>query len=151
HFTFEASEQGMHTFNAVLDTAGNESITATDAADGVSGQASLIVAPAAAHKFKVSGPKATPADQMVALTVTAFDKYAKLATGYPGTTHFDNSPGQDQLPPAYPFPAADQGRQTFTFSLDTLGKYKIKITDTADGHIHGNAQIKVTPAVASFK
>jgi len=48
------------------------------------------------------------------VTVTAFDQYGNIATGYTGTVHFGSSDGQAVLPaPDYTFAGADEGFHAF--------------------------------------
>jgi hypothetical protein len=59
-YTFTAADQGMHTFTATLKTAGMQGLTVRDTQTGFTGsQTSILVTPAAANKFIVSGSAST--------------------------------------------------------------------------------------------
>src|SRR5205823_4136770 len=91
NYTFTAADAGQHTFNATLETAGSQSLTATDTGPyTITGsQTGIIVNPAAANSLVVSGfPSTTTAGVAGSFTVTAKDPYSNIVTGYTGTIHF---------------------------------------------------------------
>ena len=104
-YTFVTTDQGVHTFNATLLTAGTQSITATDASAGVVGVHSAItVVPASASSLVLAGfPSPTQVGISGSFTVTAFDAFGNTATGYRGTVHFTSSDPQAILPADYLF------------------------------------------------
>ena len=63
------------------------------------------------------------------VTVTAYDAYGNVATGYTGTVTFTSSDGQAALPASYTFTAADAGTHTFSVTLETAGTQSITATD----------------------
>jgi len=68
------------------------------------------------------GNPSTTAGVSFQITVTAYDAYQKIATGYVGTVHFDSSDGQAVLPVDYPFTSGlglDNGVHTFNVILKT--------------------------------
>ena len=89
-----AGDAGSHTFSATLKTAGEQSITATDTADGLDHRQ-----PDRHHRHPgrdrqpdVAGFAAsTTAGVSQSFTVTAKDAYGNTATGYTGTVHFTSS------------------------------------------------------------
>src|SRR5262249_3485584 len=86
-YTFRAAEAGSHTFSGVaLDTAGSQTITATDSLSSmVSGQAAVNVVPAAAQSLVVTTSFSQPdvAGTSGTVTVTAKDKYGNVAGSGP--------------------------------------------------------------------
>ncbi len=146
-YTFGAADQGSHTFTVDLDTAGSETITATDSADAISAQANVQVMPAATS-FMVTSPSSIGAGATASVTVTAYDAYGNVVTGYAGTVSFGSSDQQAGLPASYTFTTADQGSHTFTVNLDTTGSQSIIATDSADA-ISSQATVQVTPAAVS--
>ena len=83
-YTFLASDKGVHTFSVKLDTAGNETVTATDTASGSTlGTATVSVSPAAASAV-VFGQQPTtvvPSGTIApAVTVRLVDAYGNLVT-----------------------------------------------------------------------
>jgi photosystem II stability/assembly factor-like uncharacterized protein len=146
-YTFTAADAGVHVFIATLITAGNQTITATDAAAGISGTGILTVTPAAADHFLISAPAGSTAGNAMDVSVTALDPYNNIDVNYQGTVHFTTSDGgaATVLPPDITFTAADAGVHTFPggVTLVTAGSQTITVTDTVTG-ISGTASIAVT-------
>jgi uncharacterized delta-60 repeat protein len=148
-YTFTAADAGVHTFSAVFETAGSQSLTATDTANGYLGtETGITVTPAPASTLSVAGyPSPTNAGLAGSLTVTALDPYGNVATGYAGTVHFTSSDPLAALPADYTFTAADNGVHTFSATLNTTGTQSLTATDTATGSITGSQTgITVNPA-----
>ena len=147
-YTFNAADNGSHTFNVILKTAGSQSVTATDAASGRSSNASgIAVSPAAATRFLLSG-LASPANvgATETFTVTAEDAYGNVATTYTGTVRFNSSDVQAGLPATYTFTAADHGSHTFNLSFGTAGSQSVTVTDAASGVNVSQSGVTVSPA-----
>jgi hypothetical protein len=153
NYTFQPGDQGMHTFalGAVLDTAGAQSITATDTATtSITGaETGITVQPAAAVSLAVTG-FANPATSGAAsnFTVTARDAYGNVATGYAGTVDFTSSDPKAALPPPYQF-TAGTGSQTFSATLNTTGTQSITATDSKTSSITGTIIVTVNSAGTS--
>ena len=99
--TFKSGNLGLASFYVTLKTAGVQSITATDTnKPSVTGtESGIIIEPAAATSFTVSGfPTTVTAGVASDFTVTAFDPYHNIATGYLGTVHFSSSDPDALLP-----------------------------------------------------
>jgi streptogramin lyase len=107
----------------------------------------IIVNPAAASVFKVSGfPSTCKAGTAYTFIVTALDAYGNGATGYRGTVQFTSSDSQALLPVAYTFKASDKGKHTFTATLKTVGTQSISATDMVDTSLTGlESGIDVVP------
>lgn len=152
-YTFAASDKGTHTFSAALDTAGDQSITATDtAAPGLTAtESSIMVKAAAAQTLAVTGyPAVDMAGVAGNVTVAAYDAYGNVATGYTGTISFSSSDAHALEPSAFSFVAADAGTQTFSITFETAGSQSITATDTAASRIMGtesNITVRATPQV----
>ena len=153
YYTFTAADAGQHSFAVTLDTAGTQSITVTD--NGTSSLSatvsSILVQAAAAQVLSVTG---LPSTEMAAVasqvTVTAYDSYGNVATGYSGTIAFSSSDAQALLPPNYSFVAADAGSHTFSFTLETAGTQSITTTDKATASITGTESgiaVRATPRI----
>ena len=115
-FTFTAADAGTHSFPVTLDTAGTQSITATDpVTPSLSATESGIAVQAAAAKtLIVTGfPISDGAGLANTVTVTAYDAYGNVATGYTGTVAFSSSDPPAVLPSSYTFTAADAGSHGF--------------------------------------
>jgi prepilin-type N-terminal cleavage/methylation domain-containing protein len=140
-YTFTAGDNGTHTFNATLKTAGTKSITATDTATGTitGSQTGINVTAGPAATLIVAGyPNPTVSGVSHTFTVTAKDANGNTATGYTGIVHFASSDGTAVLPPNYTFVAGDNGTHIFNATLKTLGTQSITATDTVTGSVTGS-------------
>jgi hypothetical protein len=142
---------GTGSFSVTLFTAGVQSLTATDTVNGtLSGTlAGITVSPAAASVLVVSGfpTRVTAGDGTNQLTVTAYDPYGNVATGYSGTVTFSSSDAQASLPANT---TLSNGTGSFSVTLFTAGIQSLTATDTVNGTLSGTlAGITVTPAAAS--
>jgi hypothetical protein len=104
--------------------------------------------PLLADHFILSTSASTTAGQSVSVTLTAWDHYGNIATGYTGTVTFASSDPQATLPASYTFTAADNGTHTFDAAWGTAGAQSIKVTDPARVIIGARASIVVNPAPA---
>ncbi len=147
NYTFTPDDQGSHTFEATLFTAGLQSIGAVDVFNPtVSGQQDGIkVDPAAASVLQVSGfPSPIQAGTSGRFVVTAFDPYGNVATGYTGPVTFYSSDDQAGLPDPYTFTAADGGIHFFTATLNTPGTQVLGALDMDNGVFGEQDGIEVT-------
>ncbi len=152
NYTFTTANDGTYTFSVTLKTAGTESITATDTStSSITGsETGIAVVAAAAQSLKVTGfPTADTAGTAGNVTVTAYDPYGNIATGYTGTVHFTSSDSQATLPANYTFTAANDGTDTFTVTLKTAGTQSITATDTSTSSITGSETGIVVSAAAA--
>ncbi len=141
NYTFTVADAGVHTFSAMLKTAGTQSITAKDTVTGtITGtDAGITVNPAAASKFLISAPASVRSGVAFSLTITVKDAYGNVVTGYTGTIHFSSSDSRATLPANYTFTAADKGVHTFTgLVLRKKGNQKITLTDTLNSSLTGS-------------
>ena len=159
-YTFTASDAGTHTFSVTLETAGTQSITATDtlAPTLTAGDSAINVQAATAKTLTVTGFPATDTAGVAAtVTVTAHDAYGNVANSYAGTVVFSSSDGHAVLPADYIFTNSDAGTHTFSLTLETAGAQSITATDSTITTINGsesNITVKAsaakTLAVAGF-
>jgi Ca2+-binding RTX toxin-like protein len=114
-------------------------------------QAGITVNPAAASRLQVTGfPTSVVAGTAHNFTVTAFDAYGNIASGYRGTATFTSSDNQAMLPANYPFSSSDAGVHTFSATLNTQGTQSITATDTVNAGVTGTESgimvVSVQPA-----
>jgi streptogramin lyase len=139
-YTFTAADAGTHLLSATLQTAGNQSLSATDNGPSplAATQTGITVAAAAATTFIVDGfPAAVLAESAGTVTVTAEDGYGNHANGYGGTIHFSSSDGQAILPSDYTFSSGDAGSHSFSVALATAGTQSITAQDRRTSSILG--------------
>ncbi len=122
---------GTGQFNVTFETAGPQSVTATDTqTPSDQGSASdLVVQAAQASSFTLTGfPSPVVVGVPGSFTVTAYDTYGNVATGYGGTVAFTSSD------PAAVLPAnatLTNGVGRFSATLKTLGTNEsLTATDT---------------------
>jgi len=129
---------GTGSFSVTLETAGSQSITATDTVtSSINGsQTAITVNPAATSTLAVSGfPSPTVAGAAHTITVTALDAYNNTATGYAGTVKITSSDGKAVLPANA---ALTNGVGSFSVTLATVGSQSITATDTVTASITGS-------------
>src|SRR5439155_19563581 len=141
-YTFTSSDLGFHDFIATLETAGSQSITVQDVTKPAivsATQSNILMQPAAASRLQVGGfPSSVIAGTAYSFTVTAFDPYDNVATGYRGTVTFSSSDTQAMLPGNYSFTSGDAGtHNTFSATLNTGGTQSSTATDTVNAGITG--------------
>jgi hypothetical protein len=150
NYTFTAADNGVHRFSATLETAGTQSITASDTVTStITGtQSGILVNPAS---FLVNGfTSPTTAGVSQTVTVTALNANGTTATAYTGTVHFTSSDAQAVLPADYSFTSTDAGVHSFTATLKTAGSQSLTATDTVTSTITGTQSgITVNAAAAS--
>ena len=135
----------MYTFaSVVLKKAGTQSITASDAVNGLNAiQSSINVTHAQPSHLSVSGPSKVTSKLPFNLTVTVRDAYENVVKNYTGAISFGSSDGTASLPANYTFTLSDQGVRTFTATLKAIGVHTITATDTTTGTINGQAEFTV--------
>jgi len=129
---------GTGTFSAILKTAGNQTIRATDTANStITGTSNAInVSALAATHFTVLTPGNVTAGATFNFTVTALDQFNNTATTYGGTVHFTSSDGAAVLPADS---TLSSGTGTFSATLKTAGNQTITATDTVTSSIAGTS------------
>jgi hypothetical protein len=140
---------GVGSFSATLNTAGIQTLTATDTVDsGITGSATIGVSGGAATHFAVSAPPTATAGISFMFTVTAFDASDNIAFGYFGQVHFRSTDGNATLPANTNL---TNGSGTFTATLRIAGNQKITATDTTTSSITGTSgNIAVSPGAAAL-
>jgi hypothetical protein len=138
------------TFSVTLKTVGSWTVTAKDAATGTpsvtTGLINVFVAPAS--HFVISGtPGSTTAGHGFGFTVTAYDPFNNLATGYLGTVVFSSSDKALVFLPSAGTLAGGVG--TFSATLKTAGNQTITAQDSATSTITGTSNTITVSAAAA--
>ena len=145
-YTFTPTDGGTHSFNTTLKTAGTQWIAAADTLipSLAATETGILVTPAAATRLQITGPASIKAGTSFSITVTAYDAYGNIATGYTGTVAFKSSDTSGTLPKNYTFTAADRGVHTFTgLILKRKGTQTVVVTDTLTGTILASVNLYV--------
>jgi subtilase family serine protease len=141
---------GTGTFSATLNTAGTQTITATDTVTasitGTSGNISVVSTATATH-FSVTAPSSAAIGTSFNYTVKALDANNNTVTGYSGTVHFTSTDSSAVLPANSKLTS---GTGTFSATLNTAGTQTITATDTVTASITGSSgNISVSTATAT--
>jgi hypothetical protein len=107
---------------------------------------SIKVSPAPASQFRISAPATMPPNTAFTITVTAYDPYGNVATGYRGTVRFTSGDKLATLPGNYTFTASDGGVHTFgnAVKLKTSGMQTIAARDMTNPLITSSASVQVS-------
>src|SRR5262249_32406731 len=101
-YTFTSRDAGGYPFRGrQLFTADAQSIFANDGS--LSAQADLMVNPDVVASLVLTGPSSATAGEAFTVTVTAYDLYGNVATGYLGTVTFACDDPAATLPDDYSF------------------------------------------------
>ncbi|HVI09217.1 MAG TPA: Ig-like domain-containing protein [Candidatus Binatia bacterium] len=136
-----ALASGVGTFSVTLRTLGSQTVSVVDTAhNNISGSASVLDTPGPAVRFTVAAPSPDTAGTPFNITVTAFDAFNNVATGYSGLVHFSSSDLAAVLPPNSPLSA---GVGTFPVTLNTAGNQSVTATDSVNSSITGSVSVSV--------
>jgi hypothetical protein len=152
NYTFTTGDGGSHQFEAILETAGTQSITATQTGlpNGVAvtgSQTGIVVNHASLDHLAVTLPATIQAGVLLMFTVTAQDAYGNTVTEYGDTVTFTSSDPQAVLPQDYTFQTGDHGTHSFRGSLQTSGPQSITAADTSG--FFGTGMTNVTAGAVS--
>ena len=155
-YTFTIADAGRHTFTdgVTLDTAGPQTVTASDIdTPALTGTSPIVtIAAAAASQFVLTGLVGSTAGTLQSLTVEAEDQFGNKAIAYTGQVHFTSTDLQAGLPADYTFTNLDSGLHTFTngVTLETSGPQTVTVTDMGGASITGTSpNVTITAAAAS--
>jgi hypothetical protein len=141
---------GAGSFNTTLKTAGTQSLTVRDIANGAltATENNIHVNPGTASALVFTGyPITTTAGTASTFLLSAKDAYGNVATGYTGSVHFSSSDPQAVLPGTGIF---SSGAGNFSATFKTAGTQSFTVTDSSNGVLTAShAGIAVNPAAAS--
>ena len=143
---------GIATFTNLTDDKAESIILLFTASGLVKTQSNPItVSPAAASSLSIVVPTLDTAKKPFSATVTAYDPYGNVATGYRGTVHFISTDRGAVLPANYTFTTADAGIHTFgnAVTMKTVGQQTITVFDELNPSIMGSAVVYVSSAPAA--
>jgi hypothetical protein len=129
---------GVESFSATLQSAGSQTITATDTVTAsITGTSSSIdVNSGPATHFSVSAPTSARSGTAFSFIVTARDAANNLADSYAGTVHFSSTDAKAALPANS---TLTNGMGIFSARLGTTGSQTITATDTVTASITGTS------------
>jgi hypothetical protein len=121
---------GTGTFNVTFETAGQQSVTATDTETGITGTSNYVTVSLPA--FEVSLPGTATTGTPVVMGVTA------LTPGFTGAVRFTSSDTKAILPPPS---ALSNGSGTFHVTFETGGLQTVTAIDTGIPAIRGTSNL----------
>ena len=129
---------GIGTFSATMNTAGGQTITATDtvAASITGTSASIDVSVAPGPHFSVTAPVNATAGTSINFTVTALDGANNSLPSYSGTVSFTSSDSQASLPANS---TLTNGTGSFSATMKTVGSQVIIAADTITASMTGTS------------
>jgi hypothetical protein len=158
NYTFTATDNGVHTFSATLQTLGRQTVMVTDTtfATVMGGTAVTVTNVTMPSSFKVAGfPTLIVAGIAGTFTVTAQDANGNPVPAYHGTVHFtssdptavfiDATTGQMLTGNNYTFTGTDNGVHNFKAVLNTVGTQSITVTDASIPATGSQTGIQVVP------
>ncbi|TMF08960.1 MAG: hypothetical protein E6I37_15745 [Chloroflexi bacterium] len=149
-YTFTGADAGVHQFPVTLTRAGSQSVTATDTStSSLSATQALTISPAPAATLSLSGLSAATAGAPQTATITLFDPYGNVATGYAGTVHLSSTDALASLPADYSYTGADAGVHQFAVTLKKAGSQGVTATDTSNGSLTATQTLAISPAAAA--
>ena len=113
---------------ATLESAGQQTITATGSV--VAGSGTFTVDSGPASSLQIAVPLSATSETPFNFSVTAYDLYGNQALGYTGTLSFASTDPSAILPPPT---ALSAGSGTFSATLVTPGAQTITATDSSNG------------------
>ena len=137
---------GIGTFSATMNTAGGQTITATDTvAAAIRGtSASIDVSASLGPHFSVTAPANDTAGSSFNFTITALDGANDVLPSYSGTVSFTSSDSQASLPVNS---MLTSGTGSFSATMKTAGSQVIIAADTVTASMTGTSNpINVSPA-----
>lgn len=147
--SFDSSLNGVGGDDELLVAADELS---DDSSDGSSGDSSPVAFATGnvVQTFEFEEiPEKIYKNEPVSLTVTTYDSEKNVVSGYKGKVHFsvisDNA-NAATLPEDYQFEEKDLGKHVFTlgFQFQQDGEYQLKVHDTTNDKIFGEAKITVS-------
>ncbi len=107
----------------------------------------ITVNSAAASRFSISAPASVSLKTPFTITVTAYDQFGNVATGFDGMVHFKSSDPRAWLPGNYTFSPSDHGVHTIgnavIFETDA-SRQTITVVDTTNAKVTGSATVHLS-------
>lgn len=135
---FTAADAGRRTFQVILRTAGEQSVTATDLSSPpiAADTRPIAVLRADGRRFVVVGlPAQVVAGVEQSLRVTVDDGFGNLDAGYTGTARFTSDDPNASMPDDTPFTVADLGSITVPVTFRGAGTRTLRIADVDDASV----------------
>ncbi len=143
--TFTAADNGAFSFPVTFLTSGPQTLSVAGS-DGLTASASLTVNAGAATQFSVNGQPAV-VGTATPITVTAYDAYGNVVTGFTGAVTLSPVNGAAASPITYNYAAADLGMHVYSVTFSQPGGQKLVATS---GSLAGDGSVVVSPGAYSL-
>ena len=144
-YTYNLADNAVHPFPFTLNSAGNQTITATDTQRvGVIGTQIFSVAIPAAFRFQVVGPGSAKPGAPFQVSVTALDVNFAVATSYNRAVHFSSTDQAAVLPPDTTL-ANGKGTFSVTFNTPSNGFQTLTVAEAGQAQPSGLINLFVLP------
>ncbi len=157
-YTFVPADEGTHEFTIVFNTVDAEThdasytLTVYDVSDtSISATVSnihVVESPVIDHFGVVFSGAQVIADEPTDATVTAYNQWSEVFTGYEGTVEFDSDDVGADLPAPVDFTGLD-GEHVATVTFSTDGAHYLNVSDSVVTEATGSASVMVDPAAAA--
>ena len=148
NLSFAPADQGVTTACCItLETAGTQTITATDVSDHtLTASGSVPVVAGALNRYSLQMVGVVyRAGWLSTATLIAYDAAGNVKTDYRGTAHFTSTDSLAHLPADYAFVSSDNGSHTFIHQT-TFGTVGAMTLTAADGATSSTAAASVQAA-----
>ena len=128
---------GTASFSVTFETAGSQTVTATDiTTPALTGTSGAVAVAGPVSQLVVTAPAAATIGTPVTVSVTAEDAGGNTATTYAGVVHFTSSDGAAVLPADATLTG---GTGSFAVTFETAGSQTVTATDTVTAALTGTS------------
>ncbi len=149
-YTYIAEDNGIHIFQVILNTTGNQTITATDTVlPSVTGSTIVNVITGNAVSYTISAPSTVRAGENFYITITVKDAYNNIVTNYDEYVALTSTDPQAILPSGdIDFNPSDSGVKIVQIQLRTVGVQTISGREVGNPSVNGTSNaIQVIPGI----
>jgi hypothetical protein len=130
-YTFNGSE-GTHGFEATFLTAGSQTVTLSDTANGIGGSLKVTVQPGPVAGFLTLATSPAGIGREQIFELEPLDAWGNEVTSYKGTVHFTSSDPKALLPANYTYDGSE-GDHSFVLTFNDAGNQTVTARDMANG------------------
>ena len=131
-YAFTAADHGVHSFTVQQFTAGEQVLTASDGAAGISAEQTVSISAIAAQTLRLTTPTSTAVAGVArTVTITAVDPYGNTDPNFVGSVTLTSSDPNAVLPAPYTFTPTNAGSHSLPVTLVTAGTRTVTATGPA--------------------
>ncbi len=141
---FTAADKGVISLPLAFLTSGTQTLALATTPGGPSASASIVVNAGAATQLSVN-PQAATVGAPAAITVTAYDAYGNVVTGYTGTVTVTSVDPSSASAASHTFAASDPHPGSYDFALSFTKPGEQKLVASGAG-VAGGGAVLIAPA-----